>query len=241
MYEELARIIKKYSGIVFFGGAGVSTESGIPDFRSAGGIYSGEYGYSPEDILSRGFFEENPEEFFRFYRENILYPHAKPNAAHYALAELEKMGRLSAVITQNIDGLHRKAGSNIVYELHGSVYYNYCTECGKAYPLEYILKEPGIPRCECGGIIKPDVVLYDEPLDRYIYDMSKAFCECAEVLIVGGTSLKVYPAAGLIESFMGSRLIIINRDKTDFDSDADIVIRTSIAEVFSEVMKHISR
>ncbi len=241
MYDELIDIIKKNSGIVFFGGAGVSTESGIPDFRGKNGIYSMEYEYSPEDILSRKFFEEKPEEFFRFYRKNILHPNAKPNASHYALAKLEKMGKLSAVITQNIDGLHRAAGSNRVYELHGSVYYNYCTECGKSYSVEYISEGTGIPRCECGGIIKPDVVLYDEPLDRYIYDMSKAFCECADVLIVGGTSLRVYPAAGLIDSFMGSRLVIINRDGTAFDSEADILIRGSIADVFSSVMDNINR
>lgn len=241
MYDELIDIIKKNSGIVFFGGAGVSTESGIPDFRGKNGIYSMEYEYSPEDILSRKFFEEKPEEFFRFYRKNILHPNAKPNASHYALAKLEKMGKLSAVITQNIDGLHRAAGSNRVYELHGSVYYNYCIECGKSYSVEYISEGTGIPRCECGGIIKPDVVLYDEPLDRYIYDMSKAFCECADVLIVGGTSLRVYPAAGLIDSFMGSRLVIINRDETAFDSEADILIRGSIADVFSSVMDNINR
>lgn len=241
MYDELIDIIKKNNGIVFFGGAGVSTESGIPDFRGKNGIYSMEYEYSPEDILSRKFFEEKPEEFFRFYRKNILHPNAKPNASHYALAKLEKMGKLSAVITQNIDGLHRAAGSNRVYELHGSVYYNYCIECGKSYSVEYISEGTGIPRCECGGIIKPDVVLYDEPLDRYIYDMSKAFCECADVLIVGGTSLRVYPAAGLIDSFMGSRLVIINRDETAFDSEADILIRGSIADVFSSVMDNINR
>lgn len=239
MYEELAKILKK-GGIVFFGGAGVSTESGIPDFRSSSGLYASaetEAGYCAEDILSAGFFKHRTAEFYDFYKSKILHLNAQPNKAHYTLAELERRKCLNAIITQNIDGLHQRAGSKRVYELHGSVHYNYCTQCGKGFSAEYVQSADGVPSCECGGIIKPDVVLYDEPLNSYICEMARAFCECADTLIVGGTSLRVYPAADMVRSYMGSRLIIINSEQTPMDKDADLVIRGRVGEVLDAAVK----
>lgn len=227
----LQEIIDKSNHIVFFGGAGVSTASGIPDFRSAEGLG----GEKAEEILSHRFFIENTETFFEFYRKNLLFPKAKPNAAHYALAALERKGKLKAVITQNIDGLHRKAGSNTVYELHGNVNYNYCMECGKEYGLDHILYSSGIPRCVCGGIVKPDVVLYGEPLNEYMLRMSKAFAMAAEAFIIGGTSLSVYPAGELAENYMRSRLVIINETPTELDKKADLVLRGRIEEIMGNL------
>lgn len=228
----LQEIIDKSGHIVFFGGAGVSTASGIPDFRSAKGIG----GKKAEDILSHRYFMENPECFFEFYRKNLLFPEARPNAAHYKLAELERKGKLKAVITQNIDGLHRMAGSNTVYELHGNVNYNYCMECGKAFGLERILHSRGVPRCECGGIVKPDVVLYGEPLNEYMLRMANAYAMAAEAFIIGGTSLSVYPAGDLADSYMRSRLVIINETPTELDKRADLVIRGRIEDVLKSII-----
>lgn len=227
----LQEIIDKSEHIVFFGGAGVSTASGIPDFRSANGIG----GKKAEEILSHRYFMENTEAFFEFYKDNMLFPEAVPNAAHYKLAELERKGKLKAVITQNIDGLHRKAGSNVVYELHGNVNYNYCMECGRLYGAEYILGSSGVPRCICGGIIKPDVVLYGEPLNEYMLRMSNAFAMAAQAFIIGGTSLSVYPAGELAESYMRSRLVIINETPTGLDEKADLVIRGKIEEILGGI------
>ncbi len=236
--KELRDIIDKYDNIVFFGGAGVSVPSGIPDFRSADGIYSQAFKsvLNPEDIISHSFFMRYPEEFYEFYKAKMIYEDAKPNAAHYALAELERRGKLNAVITQNIDGLHQMAGSKRVLELHGTIHYNYCMKCGKSYPLEYIISSDGVPRCECGGIIKPDVVLYEEGLDGHTVEMSRAFVQAADVLIVGGTSLKVYPAAGYVREFMGKKLVLINKSETDMDARADLVINDDIAKVLDEVV-----
>lgn len=231
----LREMINKSNHIVFFGGAGVSTESGIPDFRSQDGLYSQKYDYPPEEILSHTFFVNHTEEFYKFYRDKMICTEAKPNAAHYALARLEEKGKLKAVITQNIDNLHRMAGSNIVLELHGNVYYNYCMKCGKKYGIEAITQSSGVPRCECGGIIKPDVVLYEEPLDNYITSMAAAYTQAADMLIVGGTSLTVYPAAGFVYNYMGNKLVLINKSKTSMDSKADLVINGSIGEVFTEL------
>lgn len=227
----LQEIIDRSGHIVFFGGAGVSTESGIPDFRSAKGIG----GKKAEEILSHRYFVEDPESFFEFYRKNLLFPEARPNAAHYKLAELERKGKLKAVITQNIDGLHRMAGSNTVYELHGNVNYNYCMECGKAYGLEHILHSRGVPLCECGGIVKPDVVLYGEPLNEYMLRMANAYAMAAEAFIIGGTSLSVYPAGDLADSYMRSRLVIINETPTELDKRADLVIRGRIEDVLKSI------
>lgn len=238
--EELKKIIKDSSNIVFFGGAGVSTESNIPDFRSESGLYKtkNNYSYPPEVMLSHSFFRNHPEDFFEFYRKKMIFKEAKPNAAHYALAELEKMGKLKAIITQNIDGLHQMAGSQNVLELHGSVHRNYCLSCGKHYGLDYILNtESSIPKCDsCGGIVRPDVVLYEEGLDNEVLDKSVRCIRAADVLIVGGTSLVVYPAAGLIRYFSGSKLVLINRDKTSYDKDADLVINDSIGKVLKGVI-----
>lgn len=231
----LQDIIDLSDNIVFFGGAGVSTESGIPDFRSQDGLYNQKYAYPPEVILSHEFFMAQTEEFYRFYRDKMLYLDAKPNKAHYVLAELERRKKLKAVITQNIDGLHRAAGSNIVLELHGSVHHNYCMDCGRHYGVDAIVNSAGIPRCECGGIIKPDVVLYGEPLDDYIAQMAAAYAQSADALIIGGTSLTVYPAAGLVYQYMGNRLVLINKSKTDFDDRADLVINEPIGEVFGKL------
>ena len=231
----LQEIIDNSSHIVFFGGAGVSTESGIPDFRSVDGLYNQKYDYPPEVILSHTFFMDETEEFFRFYRDKMLYLDAKPNAAHYALAELEKKGKLKAVITQNIDGLHQAAGSNRVFELHGSVLRNYCMKCGKFYGVDAVKNSTGIPRCSCGGIIKPDVVLYEEPLDEYTMRMAAAFVQAADALIVGGTSLTVYPAAGFVYQYMGDKLVLINKSSTSMDSKAALVINDSIGKVLGDL------
>ncbi len=232
---DLQSMIDESSRIVFFGGAGVSTESGIPDFRSADGLYSQKYRYPPEQIISHSFFMRNPEEFYRFYRDRMIYPEAKPNAAHLKLAELERAGKLSAVITQNIDGLHSAAGSRNVIELHGSVHRNHCMKCGKPFGLEYILSVPGVPRCDCGGIVKPDVVLYEEPLDEYCINRAINAISEADMLIIGGTSLAVQPAAGLIRFFNGRRLAVINKTPTSADDEADIVINASIGEALDGI------
>lgn len=229
--EKLQELISGSDNIVFFGGAGVSTESGIPDFRSVDGLYHQKYAYPPEEILSHTFFVNHTEEFYRFYKDKMLCLDAKPNSAHYALASLEKAGKLSSVITQNIDGLHQLAGSENVVELHGSVLRNYCMSCGKAYSAEYILNSDGIPKCECGGNIKPDVVLYEEQLDSRAIDTAITEISSADMLIVGGTSLAVYPAAGMIRYFKGRTLVLINKSKTQYDVSADYVFRSSIGKL----------
>lgn len=229
--ELLKQWMEQSDSIVFFGGAGVSTESGIPDFRSVDGLYNQTYKYPPETIISHSFYVRNPQEFYRFYKDRMLFPDAKPNRAHLALAKLEQEGKLTAVITQNIDGLHQAAGSKEVLELHGSVHRNYCTRCGQFYDLDYVLKSEGVPRCSCGGTIKPDVVLYEEGLDNRILQKSVNAIRNADMLIVGGTSLVVYPAAGLIDYYQGKRLVLINKDKTARDSMADLVINGKIGEV----------
>lgn len=234
--DELKNVIQKYDNIVFFGGAGVSTESGIPDFRSVDGLYNQQYDYPPETILSHTFYRENPAEFYRFYRNKMLFTDAKPNAAHLKLAELEQQGKVRAVITQNIDGLHQAAGSRVVLELHGSVLRNYCESCGQFHKMEYILHSEGIPKCEkCGGPVKPDVVLYEEGLDQKTINDAIHYIHGAEVLIIGGTSLAVYPAAGLIDYFKGDKLVVINKAPTPRDSYADLLIQAPIGEVFSQI------
>ena len=230
----LQEIVDRSRRIVFFGGAGVSTESGIPDFRSVDGLYHQQYDYPPEQILSRSFFDENPAEFYRFYRSKMLCPHAKPNAAHYKLAELEQAGKCTAVVTQNIDGLHQAAGSRTVYELHGSVLRNHCMHCGRAYGVEAVAEAAGIPRCACGGIIKPDVVLYEEGLDEEVLSGAVNAIRHADTLIIGGTSLVVYPAAGLIRYFRGDHLVVINMQPTGADAQADLCIAKPIGQVLSE-------
>lgn len=229
--KQLANWVAESSRIVFFGGAGVSTESGIPDFRSEDGLYRQHFRYPPEVMLSHEFFMEHPEEFFRFYREKMVAPKIEPNDAHRILARWEEEGRLSAVITQNIDGLHQKAGSRKVWELHGSVYRNHCMECGKSWPLEKVLETDGVPRCTCGGIIKPDVVLYGEGLEESVLQRSVQALERADLLIIGGTSLAVYPAAGLIQYYGGQRLVLINRSSTPMDRYADLRFSGKIGEV----------
>ena len=233
--EQLKQWIDGCSRIVFFGGAGVSTESNIPDFRSTDGLYNQQYDYPPETILSHTFYVRKTEEFYRFYRNKMLFPDAKPNKAHLALAKLEAQGKLKAVITQNIDGLHQAAGSREVLELHGSVHRNYCTKCGKFYSLEDILKTEGVPRCSCGGVIKPDVVLYEEGLDQSILSRSVRHLSEADMLIIGGTSLTVYPAAGLIDYYRGDKLVLINKAVTPRDGQANLVISGSIGEVLDAV------
>ena len=240
MYEkeiaELQKIIDESSRIVFFGGAGVSTESGIPDFRSADGIYHQKYKYSPEQVVSHSFFIKYPEAFYEFYKEKMMMLDAKPNPAHLKLAELEAAGKLQAVVTQNIDGLHQAAGSKKVLELHGSVHRNYCQSCGKLFEAEYILKSSGIPTCdECGGSIKPDVVLYEEGLDQQTLEDAVYYISHADMLIIGGTSLAVYPAAGLIDYYLGNKLVLINKSTTPLDNRADLLIQGSIGAVLSEV------
>ena len=236
MVEKLEKIISQSQNIVFFGGAGVSTESGIPDFRSVDGLYHQKYDYPPETILSHTFWEERPEEFYRFYRDKLIVKGAKPNAAHLRLAKLEREGRLKAVITQNIDGLHQAAGSRTVYELHGSTLRNYCVKCGAFYDVDFIANSTGVPRCpRCGGIIKPDVVLYEESLDNGTITRAVQAIAEAEVLIIGGTSLAVYPAASLIDYFTGKHLVVINRDATPRDRMADLVINAPIGQVFSQI------
>lgn len=231
---ELKSIISKYNNIVFFGGAGVSTESGIPDFRSVDGLYHQQYDYPPETILSHTFYRRRPDEFYRFYRNKMLFLDAKPNAAHLKLAELEAEGKLRAVITQNIDGLHQAAGSKVVLELHGSVLRNYCESCGHFHDVKYIQSGTGVPKCEkCGGPVKPDVVLYEEGLDQKTINSAVRYIHEAEVLIIGGTSLAVYPAAGLINYFQGDKLVVINKAPTPRDSHADLLIQAPIGEVFA--------
>ncbi len=233
--KHLKELVEGSDNIVFFGGAGVSTESGIPDFRSTGGLYHQEWKYPPEVILSHTFYESNPEEFFRFYRTKMLAPDAKPNDAHKKLAEWEATGKLKAVITQNIDGLHQAAGSRRVLELHGSVHRNHCEKCGKFYGLDYILHTEGVPRCSCGGIIKPDVVLYEEGLDQRTLEESVRCLAAADLLIIGGTSLNVYPAAGLIRYFGGRHLVLINKSPVAQDLAADLVITDPIGQTLSQV------
>ena len=237
--ETLRDWIKQAQRIVFFGGAGVSTESNIPDFRSEDGLYHLSYQYPPETILSHTFFMRQTEEFFRFYRDKMLYLDARPNAAHKALAKWEREGKLQGVITQNIDGLHQKAGSKTVIELHGSVLRNYCMRCGKFYSAEDILYSEGVPRCSCGGIIKPDVVLYEEALDQKNLEMAVQMIQSADVLIVGGTSLAVYPAAGLIDYYRGHRLVLINKAPTPYDRKADLLIAGKIGEVLKGVAEEV--
>lgn len=232
---DLQEIIDKSRKIVFFGGAGVSTESGIPDFRSVDGLYNQKYKYPPEQILSHTFFVNKTEEFFDFYRDKIICPNAKPNTAHKVLAKMEKIGKLSAIVTQNIDGLHTMAGSKKVLELHGCVNRNYCQKCGKMFDAEFILKSKGIPRCECGGIIKPDVVLYEESLDDDVVSEAVREIRSCDTLIVAGTSLTVYPAAGMINYFRGGKLVLINRDSTPYDSQADLVIHEKVGEVLGKI------
>ena len=232
--ETLKTWIEASDNIVFFGGAGVSTESGIPDFRSTDGLYHQKFEYPPETILSHTFFYQHTEYFYRFYREKMLPLEAEPNAAHRALAALERAGKLRAIVTQNIDGLHQKAGSKNVYELHGSIWRNYCTKCGKSYSAEFIRDSDGVPHCACGGLIKPDVVLYEEGLDeKTIRGAVRAIAE-ANVLIVGGTSLTVYPAAGLIRYYGGNRLVLINRDETPYDGYANLIFREPIGQVLGQ-------
>ena len=233
--KKLKALIDGTDNIVFFGGAGVSTESGIPDFRSTGGLYHQEWKYPPEVILSHTFYEANPEEFFRFYHAKMLCPDAQPNAAHLKLAQWEDQGKLRAVITQNIDGLHQKAGSRTVYELHGSVHRNFCEKGGKFPTFDHVFHNPGVPRCECGGIVKPDVVLYEEGLDQDTIEKSVRAISEADVLIIGGTSLNVYPAAGLINYYRGHKLVLINKSPVARDLVADLVIRDPIGEVFSQL------
>lgn len=230
---KLKAIVEESRSIVFFGGAGVSTESGIPDFRSVDGLYHQKYDYPPETILSHTFYSKNTEEFFRFYKDKMLYLNAQPNAAHRKLAEWEREGKLKAVVTQNIDGLHQAAGNKKVLELHGSVLRNYCEKCHKFYDAAYVLDSAGVPRCECGGRIKPDVVLYEEGLDSDILSEAVSCISQADVMIVGGTSLAVYPAAGLIDYYRGNKLILINKTATPRDRDADLVVQGSIGEIFS--------
>ena len=234
-WKKLKEIVDQSDNIVFFGGAGVSTESGIPDFRSTDGLYHQEYRYPPETILSHTFFRQNPEEFYRFYRNKMLFPNAKPNRAHLALAKLEQEGKLKAVITQNIDGLHQAAGSKEVLELHGSVLRNHCTRCGRFYGLDDILKMKGVPKCGCGGVIKPDVVLYEEGLDNEVIERSIAHIRKADMLIIGGTSLVVYPAAGFIDYFHGKYLVLINKDATARDVGATLTIHEPIGEVLDRI------
>ena len=233
--KTLRELVNASSSIVFFGGAGVSTESGIPDFRSTGRLYHQEWSYPPEVILSHSFYKSNPEEFFRFYRAKLLAPDAKPNAAHKKLAQWEKEGRLKAVVTQNIDGLHQAAGSRNVLELHGSVHRNFCERCGKFYGLDHILHTEGVPRCDCGGIIKPDVVLYEEGLNEDTLHAAVRTISEADLMMIGGTSLNVWPAAGLINYYRGNRLVLINKSAVGRDLDAALVITEPIGEVLSQI------
>ena len=235
-YKQLQKWINESDNIVFFGGAGVSTESGIPDFRSVDGLYNQQYAYPPETILSHSFFEKNPEEFYRFYHNKMLFPNAKPNAAHLKLAELERAGKLKAVVTQNIDGLHQAAGSVNVYELHGSVHRNYCMKCRQFYDLDFMTKSEGVPHCPvCGGMIKPDVVLYEESLDQETIEAAVLAISRADMLIIGGTSLAVYPAAGLVRYYRGNKLTLINKSPTPYDKEADLVIAGPIGEILGAI------
>lgn len=234
--DKFVDMVQHSDNIVFFGGAGVSTESGIPDFRSVDGLYNQKYKYPPETILSHSFYVSQPEEFYRFYRDKMLCLDAQPNAAHIKLAELEQAGKLKAIVTQNIDGLHQKAGSKNVLELHGSVHRNFCQRCHKFFDAEYMLHSEGVPKCDaCGGPIKPDVVLYEEGLDNDVIEQSLYYISHADMLIIGGTSLVVYPAAGLVRYYGGHKLILINKSATDMDKSADLVINEPIGEVFSRI------
>lgn len=233
--NKLQSIVDESDNIVFFGGAGVSTESGIPDFRSVDGLYNQKYKYPPETIISHSFYRRNPEEFYRFYKDKMLFPEAKPNKAHMKLAELEAAGKLKAVITQNIDGLHQMAGSRRVIELHGSVHRNYCERCHKFYDLRYVIDAPGVPKCSCGGTIKPDVVLYEEGLNNQDIEDTIHYISEADTLIIGGTSLVVYPAAGLIRYFRGRHLVVINMSPTQSDREADLLITDKIGSVLDQI------
>lgn len=235
--QQLQEIIDKSNDIVFFGGAGVSTESGIPDFRSEFGIFKSleKYGDTPENLISHTYFSSHTKEFFEYYKDTLVFSDAEPNPAHLKLAELEKKGKLNAVITQNIDGLHQKAGSSTVLELHGSIHRNYCQICNKEYSLDFILESDGIPRCDCGGVVKPDVVLYEEPLDNMVLNYSIDFIQNADTLIIGGTSLVVYPAAGLINYFHGDNLVLINKSETAYDNFANLVINEPIGETLDKI------
>ena len=233
--DLLHDMVAQSDNIVFFGGAGVSTESGIPDFRSVDGLYNQKWKYPPETILSRSFFDRNPEEYYRFHREKLVIDDVKPNRVHLRLAELEREGKLRAVITQNIDGLHQAAGSKNVLELHGSILRAYCSRCRKPYPADAINKGTGVPRCDCGGVIRPDIVLYEEQLDEDVLRKSIDYIRNADVLIVGGTSLNVYPAAGLINYYRGNKLVLVNLSATPYDDEADLVIHEKLGEVFSRV------
>ena len=234
--DELQALVDKSSRIVFFGGAGVSTESGIPDFRSVDGLYNQKYDYPPEQILSHTFFVRNTEEFYRFCRDKMLCLDKKPNEAHRWLSELEKSGKLLAVITQNIDGLHQAAGSKNVFELHGSVLRNYCVKCRKSYSADYIKQSEGVPKCSCGGVIKPDVVLYEESLNDRVISGAVSAIQRADLLIIAGTSLTVYPAAGFVRYFRGDKIVLINRDETSFDNEADLVFRDKVGELLSKIV-----
>ena len=234
--ETLKSWIREAQSAVFFGGAGVSTESGIPDFRSVDGLYSQKFEYPPETIISHSFYEKDPSYFFRFYREKMLPLGFEPNVTHRVLARLEQEGHLSAVVTQNIDGLHQKAGSKHVYELHGSVLRNYCTRCGKFYSAEFVRDAKDVPLCDCGGIVKPDVVLYEEALDENTVAKAVSAIRKADLLIVGGTSLTVYPAAGLLRYYRGDRLVLINRDATPYDAYADLIFHDSLGTIFSQLV-----
>ena len=233
--QQLQQIIDESKHIVFFTGAGVSTGSGIPDFRSQDGLYNQKYSLPPEEIISHHYFEENPEEFFRFYKDKMLHLEAKPNIVHTFIAECEKRGKSLGVVTQNIDGLHQAAGSKKVYEIHGSVLRNYCEKCNHFYPVEYVKNSTGVPKCECGGIIKPDVVLYEEGLSEAVLSGAIAAIQSSDTLIVLGTSLVVYPAAGLLRYFGGKNLVLINRDATPYDNAADLVINTTFDNVFPKL------
>ena len=234
--RQFQQWIDESSKIVFFGGAGVSTESGIPDFRSTDGLYNMQYKYPPEAIISRSFFDRDPEEFYRFYRDKMVFPDAKPNAAHLKLAELERAGKLKAVVTQNIDGLHQAAGSGVVYELHGSVHRNYCMKCRQFYDLDFIYHSQGIPKCRvCSGIVKPDVVLYEENLDEETMEAAVLAISRADMLIIGGTSLAVYPAAGLIRYYQGDKLVLINKSPTPYDNRANLILNGPIGEILGAV------
>ena len=238
MEEQIKRLQEWIDGsesIVFFGGAGVSTESGIPDFRSVDGLYNQKYDYPPEEILSRTFFDRRPEEFYRFYRDKMLCLDARPNTAHQKLAQLERVGKLRSVVTQNIDGLHQMAGSKRVWELHGSVHRNFCMRCKKPYPVEFIRDSQGVPTCSCGGTVKPDVVLYEESLDSRVLEGALADIQQADLLIIGGTSLAVYPAASLVRYYRGSRLVLINKSPTPYDGRADLILTAPIGQVMEQI------
>ncbi|HAL02059.1 MAG TPA: NAD-dependent protein deacylase [Lachnospiraceae bacterium] len=234
--ERLKELIESTDNIVFFGGAGVSTESGIPDFRSQDGLYNQKYKYPPEQIVSHTFLTKKPQEFFEFYKDRMIYQDAKPNKAHLKLAQWEKEGKLKAVITQNIDGLHQAAGSKNVLELHGSTLRNYCLKCGRRYDIDYVINsKETIPYCECGGMVRPDVVLYEEGLDMDVIESAVSYIKNADVLIIGGTSLAVYPAAGLIDYYTGDKLVVVNKSATPRDSQADLVVQGSIGEIFDQL------